>query len=117
MTREQFDRDLEKIDTQLRMAQLSTPIELDDVSKLLQDLPSLWSDATMDERRRLLRTLVEAVYVDIGSRRVVGIAPVAALRTLVESGIDRIAGCAAILVDPDEIDETGRVELVETGEN
>ena len=117
MTREEFDRELKKIDTQLRMAQISTPIELDDVSKLLQDLPSLWSDATMDERRRLLRTLVEAVYVDIRARRVVGIAPVAALRTLLESAIERIPGCPGILVDPDEVAVTGRMELVETGEN
>ena len=117
ITEEEYSRELEELDAQLRMAQISTPIELDDVSKLLQDLPSLWSDATMDERRRLLRTLVEAVYVDIGARRVVGIAPVAALRTLVESGIDRIAGCPAVLIDPDEVGETQSMELVETGEN
>ena len=117
VTEEGYDRELEELDAQLRMAQLSTTIELDEVAELLGNLPTLWSEATMDERRRLLRTLVETVYVDIGSQKIVGIAPVPVFRTLIESGIGRIAGCPAVLIDPDEVGETQSMELVETGEN
>ena len=76
----------------------------------------MWDSAKADERRRLLQHLVEAVYVNIASKHIVGIAPVPAFRTLVESGIEGIAGQPAILVDPDEVGVTGRLELVETGE-
>ena len=117
VTEEDYDRELEELDAQLRMAQLSTTIELDEVAELLGNLPTLWNEATIEERSRLLRTLVEAVYVDIGSQKIVGITPVPAFRTLVESGIERIAGQPAILVDPDEVGVTGRMELVETGES
>ena len=116
MTQEEFDRELEEIDTKLRMAQISTPIELDDVAELLGNLPTLWREATTDERSRLLHTLVEAVYVDIDSKRIVAIAPVPAFRTLVESAIERTADPSAVLVDPDEVENPEIVDLVETGE-
>ena len=60
--------------------------------------------------------LVEG-YLDIGSRRIVGIAPAPAFRTLVEYGIEKAAGCPAALADPAEVGETQSTELVETGEN
>ena len=88
ITDEEYVREREELDAQLRMAQLSTTIELDDVAELLDNLPALWGAAKPDERRRLLGTLVEAAYVDVGSRHVVGIAPVPALRTLIASGVD-----------------------------
>ena len=116
-TLEEYEQKLEQINTKLRLAQVSTPIELDEVANLLEDLPALWSGANSDEHRRLLRTLVQDVYVDIASKRVVGIAPVAAFRTLIESAIEGIAGASAIIFDPAEIGESGCMELVETGEN
>ncbi len=103
ISEEEYERELDELDAQLRMTQLSTTIELDQVAQLLENLPELWDPAKADERRRLLRPLVEAVYVDIGSRHIVGIAPVPAFRTLIESGIEMAAGCPAALVDPDEV--------------
>ena len=117
MKREVYKRRLEELNAQLRMAQVSTTIELDEVAELLGALPELWNSANADEQRRLLRTLVETAYVDIGSKRIVGIVPVPPFKTLLESAIERIPGCPAILVDPDEVGVTGRMELVETGEN
>ena len=116
ITEEEYEQELRELDAQLRMAQLSTPIELDQVADLLKNLPGLWDSANADERRRLLQPLFEAVYVDIRSQKIVGIEPVSAFRTLVESGIERTAGYPAILVDPEGIDEDGCMELVETGE-
>ena len=111
MTQEEFDRELEEIDAKLRMAQISTPIEMDDVAELLENLAELWGEATADERRRLLKTLVEAVYVDIKSRRIVAIAPVPAFVTLLESAIERTAGCPAVLIGPDEVETLESMEL------
>ena len=92
ITEDRYKRELEDLDVQLRMAQLSTTIELDEVAELLENLAALWGAAKADERRRLLRTLVEAVHVDIESKCIVGIAPVPAFRKLIESGIERTAG-------------------------
>ena len=117
ISEEEYERELDELDAQLRMAQLSTTIELDQVAKLLENLPEFWDSANAEERRRLLRPLVESVYVEIGSKRVSGIVPVPAFKTLLESAIERIPGCPGILVDPDEVGVTGRMELVETGEN
>ena len=47
-----------------------------EAAKLLQDLPKLWEEATVDERRRLLMAMLDAVYVDTKvNRRIVGIRP------------------------------------------
>ncbi|MCZ6615148.1 MAG: hypothetical protein O6920_05155 [Chloroflexi bacterium] len=43
---------------------------------LLERLPELWREATLEERRRLLLTMLEAVYVDAkDERRIVAIRP------------------------------------------
>ena len=48
----------------------------EEAGKLIKELPQLWSGATMDERRRLLVTMLDAVYVDAkGSRSIVAIKP------------------------------------------
>ena len=70
------------------------------VAELLENLSALWDAANPDERRRLLRTVVEAVHVDIDSKRIVAIAPVPAFRTLIESAIERTADGSAVLSTP-----------------
>ena len=116
ITEEEYQREREELDAQLRIAQLSTTIELDEVAELLENLAELWDAANPDERRRLLRTVVEAVHVDIDSKRIVAIAPVPAFRTLIESAIERTADPSAVLVDPDKAETLESMELVETGE-
>ena len=98
------------------MTQVSTTIELDEVAELLENLSALWDAANPDERRRLLRTVVEAVYVDIESRRIAAIAPVPAFRALIESAIERTADPSAVLIGPDDVETLESMELVETGE-
>ena len=117
ITEEEYQQEREELDAQLRIAQLSTTIELDEVAELLENLAELWGAAKPDERRRLLRTLVEAVHVDLESKRIVGIAPVPAFRKLIESGIERPAGHPAGLFDPNKVGALENMEVVETGEN
>ena len=116
-THEEYEQKLEELDTELRLAQLAAPVEIDEAAGLLEDLPVLWSEATPDERGRLLRTLIEGVYVDMKSKRVVGVTPVPAFKALIEAGIQAAPGSSAILVDPEESGEPGSMVLVETGEN
>ena len=60
---------------------------------------------------------MQAVYIDIESKCVVGIEPLPAFRTLLESGIAKATGLSVALVSPDEIGDLENVELVETGEH
>ena len=58
---------------------------IQEAGKLLQDLPKLWEGATVDERRRLLMAMLDAVYVDTKERRaIVSIKPKAAFQALFE---------------------------------
>ena len=70
-----------------RIASLVSPDQESAIraGKLLEDLPDLWEKATMDERRALLFTMLDAVYVDAREKeRVVAIKPKAAFRSLFE---------------------------------
>ena len=53
--------------------------------KLVEDLPRLWEKADLGERRRILLTMLDAVYVDtVEERRIVAIRPRPAFRPLFE---------------------------------
>ena len=55
----------------------------EEAGKLLLDMSRLWAGATMEERRRLLLTVLDAVYVDTqGDKRVVEIRPKAAFQSV-----------------------------------
>ena len=114
ITEEEYQREREELDAQLRIAQLSTTIELDEVAELLENLAELWGAAKPDERRRLLRTLVEAVHVDIESKCIVGITPVPAFTKLIESAMERTAGCRAVLYDPKKVENLESIGLLGT---
>ncbi|MCH8909822.1 MAG: hypothetical protein IH867_03685, partial [Chloroflexi bacterium] len=40
-----------------------------DAGRLLADMPRLWVDATLQERHRLLTTILDAVYIDMKDRK------------------------------------------------
>ena len=53
--------------------------------KLLENWPGLWKKADLTERRRILMTMLEAVYFDtVDERRIVAIRPKPAFRPLLE---------------------------------
>ena len=58
--------------------------------RLLEDLPGLWDRADLTERRRILLTMLDAVYVDtVEERRIVAIRPRPAFRALFEIATTR----------------------------
>ncbi len=61
-----------------------------EAGKLLEDLPGLWDQAEMGERRLLLTAMLDAVYVDtIEKKGVVGFQPKAAFRALFDIAVER----------------------------
>ena len=69
--------------------------------RLLEDLPQLWAEAILTERRRLLLTLLEAVYIDAkDEHRVVAIRPKPAFRPLLEIAATREGSGVILVTEP-----------------
>ena len=52
--------------------------------KILNEVPTLWRSLSVGRRNRLLRSMIEAVYVDLENRLVIGIGPKASFRNMAE---------------------------------
>ena len=79
-----------------------------EAGKLLEDLPALWEQANLSERRKLLQTMLDAVYVDtVEEKAIVSIRPKPAFRPLFEIATTR-AGSGFIL---DKQDAPGSIVL------
>jgi len=82
----------------------------DEAGKLIQSLPRLWGKANMTERRKMLVTMLDAVYVDAkDDKAVVAIKPKPAFRPVFQVATTR-EGSGIILVK-DEPDATNGAKL------
>ena len=55
-----------------------------EAGKLVMDFPKLWVGANLEERRKLLLTVLDAVYVDTKTRSVVQVKPKPTFRAVLE---------------------------------
>lgn len=62
-----------EIDGRMQAAAPVDESRITEIAAVLGDLGMLWAEATVEERHALLRPLVDAVYVDLDERRVVGV--------------------------------------------
>ena len=92
------------LDTQLRNLAKNIDVGVEEAATLLEDLPKLWEEARPDERRVLLAPLIERAYVDVDSKRIVGITPGIGSAPLLADAIERVPGCSAVLLRPDELE-------------
>jgi len=61
-----------------------------EAGELMEDLPALWKEATVSERRKLLLTMLDAVYVDtVDTKAIVAIRPKPAFQALFEIATTR----------------------------
>ena len=118
-TDSEYDARLEEID---RLLSLTRSIELPTIEEaglLFENIPQLWMEATPEERRKLISPFFERVFVDMDSRLIGAIAPVAAFRTLLDKAMARSESAAVMLLSEDETERLrvwswwrrGRVEL------
>jgi len=110
----EYEMRLAEIDRQLEQASVTTPPDIEDAIELFSNLPMLWNEATTEERRELLKSLVELVYVDIKTKRVTAIKPTPAFRVLYGVGINSGPDTPIKLMFHDETPIL--LDLVETGE-
>ena len=72
-----------------------------EAGNLLEDLPVLWEEANLSERRRLLMAMLEAVYVDtVEEKSVVAIRPKPAFRPIFEVATSREGSGIALINHP-----------------
>ena len=76
-----------------------------EAGKLLEDLPGLWEQADMGERRQILLTMLDAVYVDARKdKAVVAIRPKPTFKALFEIATTRKgSGLVLITATPPEL--------------
>jgi len=69
-----------------------------EAGKLLENLPVLWEEADLTERRKLLMAMLDAVYVDtVEEKSVVAIRPKPAFRPLLENATTRAGSGIALI--------------------
>ena len=83
----------------------------EEAGKLLEHLPDLWTKANLKERREILMTMLDAVYVDaVEEKRVVGLKPKPAFRPLFEIAVTREGSDVVLLTDPPPAGCTGETD-------
>jgi len=72
--------------------------------KLIEELPELWTRANLAERRNLLMTMLDAVYVDAKvDKRVVAIKPKAPFRPIFEVATTKEGSGVVLVKEPREV--------------
>ena len=95
MGQEEYRRRKKKSEAKLSDLVVPGVDAMEEAGRLLESLPSLWAKANLTERRKILMTMIDAVYVDSKEeKRIVGIKPKPAFKpifqiadTLDDSGI------------------------------
>ncbi len=83
-----------------------------EAGKLLENLPALWAEADLSERRKILLTMLEAVYMDpVEERSVVGFRPKPAFQALFQMAAKK-EGSGVALINQDACPDN---ESVPTG--
>ncbi len=118
---EEYRRQKRTLEMELESLVVPEASAAEGAGRLLLDLPKLWAGASLEERRRLLLTMLDAVYVDAKEdRSIVAVKPKPAFRPVFQVAVTR-EGSGVVLVNepPGEAPEArlcfwwrrGRVEL------
>ena len=77
----------------------------EEVGKLIEKLPELWGEATLQERRKLLLTMLDGVYIDAkDEKKVVAIKPKPAFRPVFQVATTK-AGSDVVLIHEENPDK------------
>ena len=105
---EEYRRQKKQLEEKMRSLVVPDADAAVTAGKLLEDLPALWKKADLGERRRILLTMLDAVYVDtVEERRIVAIRPRPAFRPLFEIATTR-AGSGIVLVSEKHLENANQ---------
>ena len=91
-----------EINQQIAQATTTTAPDIEEAVELFSNIPMLWNEATTDERKRLLSTLIEEVYIDLKIKHVKAIMPTPVFRSLFGTGINTLPDSPIRLLRPGE---------------
>ena len=114
---EEYHRQKRLLEMELESLVVPQASAAEEAGKLLMDLPRLWSGATLEERRKLLLAMLDAVYVDAKEeKRIVGIKPKPPFRPIFQVATTKEGSSVLLMKEPPE-STGGSVFVVETGES
>jgi len=115
----EYQRRLSEIDGLITKAQSMKPANLEEAVTLFNNIPLLWSEATTEERRKLISPLIRRVYVDLEAKEVAILIPEPPFEAMMRSALESAPGAPVLLVSSEGLQNEdvwgwwrrGRVEL------
>ena len=90
----------------------------EEAGKLIQDLPTLWAEANEEEQRKLLLTMLDAVYIDTKeTKSVIAVKPKPPFMPVFEVASRREGSVIKILNGREKESSRPALFLVEAGES
>jgi site-specific DNA recombinase len=100
---EEYHRQKRLLEMELESLMVPQANAAEEAGKLIQDLPKLWTGANLEERRKLLLTMLDAVYVDAKEeKRIVAIKPKPPFRPVFQVATTREGSGIILLNEPPE---------------
>ncbi len=109
-----YDRQKKMLELELESLIVPEVQATEEAGKLLQDLPRLWSLANLGEQRKLLVSMLDAVYIDTKNNLIVAVKPKPPFKPVFQVAASREGSDIRILNEPIE---GSSLFLVETGES
>ena len=105
LTDGEYQRERQRLQEQLQALVVPDKEPVVKAAAYVEDLPALWRAATLDERRAILLTALDAVYIDMDTSRLVAIQPKADFLPLLAAASPTLglAGKSLLLGDPEGI--------------
>jgi hypothetical protein len=115
----EYEQKLAEIERRRRLAQPVASIRVEECVALLNDLPALWAEATLEERGRLIAPLVERAWIDVRSKSLCAITPAEGFDDLLNAAVAQADGSDCLLLPAEVANQPdwwtwwrrGRIEL------
>ena len=96
---EEYKRQKQQLEDRLQSLVVPGVDAAEEAGKLLENLPELWKEAELGERRRIFMTMLEVVYVDtVEEKSIVAVRPKPAFLPLFQIAMTR-KGSEVVLVN------------------
>ena len=103
---EEYKRQRQKLELDLESLVIPEADAAAEAGKLIEKLPELWAEANLDERRKLLLTMLDAVYVDAKEeKRIVAIKPKAPFKPIFRVATMREGSGIVLVKETDLLDD------------
>ena len=100
---EEYHRQKRLLEMEMESLVVPQASAAEEAGKLIQDLPKLWAGANLTERRRLLLTMLDAVYVDAKEDKcIVAVKPKPPFRPVFQVATTREGSGIILLNEPPE---------------